>query len=677
MKRKIALALVMVLLLGLFAGCGGDKKPAATEPTKPGEAPADKPQQPAETENALGDSDAMVYRGLYSGEISSMNYLVEGATNEQSVGANVIDTLVEYNPYGELVPGLAESWEVSADGLTWTFHLRKGVKWFDHTGAPVAEVTAHDFVSGAKYVCDPKNESGTDYMIVDLIAGAEDYYNQVSEYYATLAEGADMVAEESGADFATVGVKAVDDYTLTYTTVDNYPFFPTCLTYVCYMPAYGPLLDELGLDFGTAVDRMYYNGAYIVTQYEPQVTRVYEKNYLNWDADKVHITKLEYTYNPESSTIAPTMILRDEIDYADIPNSIVDEWLANYSEYVSKGRAVPDYSYFYTFNFRPGSGNPDRVQIWKDNGWEPENWQKAVSNTSFRHAVMSAFNRDFSMYALEPNADVRKTVIQHTITPMTFTSVDGTDYAQLPEFDKVHDYFFNTEKAAEFKEKAMEELAAMGVSLPVKIVLSYRSDMSDWEEECVLLKQQLEEVLGTDFIECILYGGPADSFLSQVRRNGMYGLMRCNWGADYEDPSTWAQPFAIDPSVRESDNVVQANSYNDMDYVLTEGIENETTPILKAYYAKVDEAKRLADTLPRYKAFAEAEAMLIENAFVIPYFIFPASYCATRINLFEGQYAPCGVSNLRYKGQKLYDDFINMEQYTERYNEWLDKMGVN
>ena len=214
----------------------------------------------------------------------------------------------------------------------------------------------------------------------------------------------------------------------------------------------------------------------------------------------------------------------------------------------------------------------------------------------------------------------------------------------------------------------------MGVTLPVKMVLSYRSDMSDWEQECVLLKQQLEEVLGKDFIDCELYGGPADSFLRQVRRNGMYGFMRCNWGADYEDPSTWAQPFAIDDTIREVDNVVEANSYNDMDVALVE--ENELTPILKDYYAKVEEARKIADTLPRYKAFAEAEAMLIENAIVIPYFIYPSSYVATKINIFDGQYAPCGVSNLRYKGQKVSEKFITMDEYTERYDAWLKEMGV-
>lgn len=69
---------------------------------------------------------------------------------------NVVDTLVEYNNIGEIIPGLAETWEVSEDQLTWTFHLRQGQKWYDYTGAEVGEVTANDFVAAAKYAADPR-----------------------------------------------------------------------------------------------------------------------------------------------------------------------------------------------------------------------------------------------------------------------------------------------------------------------------------------------------------------------------------------------------------------------------------------------------------------------------------------------------------------------------------------
>ena len=76
-------------------------------------------------------ADGGTYTTFYSGEVSTLNYLVASTENDQIVGANIVDTLVEYNNMGEVIPCLAESWENSDDGLTWTFHLRKGVKWYE------------------------------------------------------------------------------------------------------------------------------------------------------------------------------------------------------------------------------------------------------------------------------------------------------------------------------------------------------------------------------------------------------------------------------------------------------------------------------------------------------------------------------------------------------------------
>lgn len=89
----------------------------------------------------------------------------------------------------------------------------------------------------------------------------------------------------------------------------------------------------------------------------------------------------------------------------------------------------------------------------------------------------------------------------------------------------------------------MEELSAQGVTFPITMVMTYKSGDSDWENEYILAKQQIESVLGTDYVVCELYAGPSESFLSETRRAGKYSFMRCNWGADYIDPQTWTDPF--------------------------------------------------------------------------------------------------------------------------------------
>ena len=135
MKKLLALVLCLCMALSLVA---------CTTTTEPAESPS------SSSTSSTGGADEpdstttepMVYRDLYSSEVTTLNYLIASQQWDQQVAANVIDSLVENDPYGNIIPGLALSWENSADGLTWTFHLREGVKWYDYQGNEIAEVTA-------------------------------------------------------------------------------------------------------------------------------------------------------------------------------------------------------------------------------------------------------------------------------------------------------------------------------------------------------------------------------------------------------------------------------------------------------------------------------------------------------------------------------------------------------
>ncbi len=597
-------------------------------------------------------SGEAVYTTLYGSEVSTLNYLTSSTTWDLTAGANLVDTLVEYNSAAQVIPGLAETWEVSDDGLTWTFHLRKGVKWYDYQGKPVAEVTANDFVAAMKYVLTAEYESNTSYLLTDAanIVNAAEY------------ENGDIT------DFSLVGVKAVDDYTLQYTVTRPTPYFVSCTTYGCFMPAYGPQLEELGAEFATDNTKMYYCGAFILEEFEPQVMHTYVKNLNNWDAANVHLDKIEYIYNSESATLGPVMVQRGEVDSASLSNDVVDEWLNSNPEIVTRDRAIPDYSYFYAFNFDPQYSEE----------FAPQDWLIAVNNSNFRQSIMKAFDRLYSMHAMEPNDP--ESVLQNCITPRTFATVNGVDFTELDAFNGVSDLYYNNNNpeaskalALEYKAKAVEELTAQGVTFPIQMVITYKSGQSDWENESIMLKQQIEEVLGKDYIECVLYAGPSESFLSKTRRAGMYSFMRVNWGGDYIDPATWTDPFAEDFN---DDGTHKGNSYNKMDKMLDTDF-NETKEILTKYYAAVAEAKAVTDdTLERYNMFAAAERMLLDNAIVVPYFIDPAAYQVTKLNLFEGEYAPFGVSNLRYKYQYLHDDFVTAEEFYASQEAWLEALGA-
>ena len=110
---------------------------------------------------ASAEGEKATYRTLYSGEVSTLNYLTTSTTNEFTISANVVDTLIEHDRFGQLVPCLATDWELSEDGLTWTFHLRQDATWVTYAGEYYANVTANDFVTAAKYVLDAANASST------------------------------------------------------------------------------------------------------------------------------------------------------------------------------------------------------------------------------------------------------------------------------------------------------------------------------------------------------------------------------------------------------------------------------------------------------------------------------------------------------------------------------------
>lgn len=595
-------------------------------------------------EQQAAAKDSTVYKELYSSESSTLNYLVTSTIEEQKVGANCIDTLVEYDAKGQLKEGLATKWEYDEASMTWTFTLRDA-KWVDNTGAEVADVTAQDFVDAMKYELTPEYESANVQNLFGIIANAQEYYNGL-----VYNGGADDDGKTWDAiDFSEVGVKAVDDHTLTYTLAKEVPYFISSLVYVVYMPGYGPKLEELGKEYGTAADKMYYNGAYYLAEFAPQEKHVYKKNPSNYDAANVYIDEIQRIYNAESATIGPEMIKRGEIDYAEISSDLLDDWLsgADTQNLVSRSRPSTSYSYFYCFNFDPQF----------DAAYEPENWKKAVNNENFRKALYYGLDKTKEVAVLEPNAP--DDYILSTVTPFDFAyNADGTDFTKVGAVAELGGTF-DEAKAKEYKEAAMTELSAEGVTFPVKALMCYNPSTTDWDKECQVVEQQMETLLGADFLDIIIEAGPTDNFLTEVRRSGKYAFMKCGWGADYADPETWTDPFyqskgegSYDPGYKYA--------------FLAKAIEENTASaaVVQEYFDKVDAAKAITvDTNARFEAFAEAEALLMEHALVIPFSITVSPYVATKLDVFEAQYAPFGVSKLRYKGQHLLDHYVTMEEY--------------
>lgn len=628
---------------------------------------------------ATGDSTT--YTVLYARQPASLNYLICSADPDLYHGTHCVDTLVEYDSRGKIREGLATSWEWDADTLTWTFHLRDE-NWVDYTGAVLGPVTAQDFVDALAYLLDPDYASGTASLVTPYVAGAEDYYNYcvwrnnanngtVAEdgtRYAIDAAGTVTLTAADGStttcpavDFSSVGVCAVDEHTLTYTLNYDFPGFLSLLNYAPFEPAYGPMLAELGDQFCTSAETACNCGAFYLAEYTPLESWVMKKNPENYDKDSVYIDTIRYIYNQEALISGPEMVRRGEIDQATISSDILDSWLADDTtkDMVSMERPETGKSYFYFFNFLPYAHQfPNWNTTGVDAQYQPDNWAKAVNSTNFRKAFLYAINPAVTLAVTAPEGYENYKL--HTITPSSFcANSKGVDYTECGALAKVTDHF-NEATAKQYRDAAVQELTAAGTTFPIKVQYPYNPAVVDWDKQCQVFKQQVEGVLndGFDFVDIIITQGPSDNFLNAVRRAGAYEFMSYYWGADYSDPETEVYPFYQEAGDR-------GTCYAFLRTGVEDGIiTGETAGYVMTYMDMVEKAKAItADLDARYAAFAEAEAYLIENALVIPLSLPVPPYIATRLNLWEGQYAPTGFSSNRLKGIHILDHYVSMDEY--------------
>ena len=299
--------------------------------------------------------------------------------------------------------------------------------------------------------------------------------------------------------------------------------------------------------------------------------------------------------------------------------------------------------YYYLFNYLPHFGTDA----------EHEKWNKVVDNENFRQSIFYGLDRVKAKRAQEPYDP--ELFLSNTITPVGWCSVDGVDFTEIgPMAEITHreNWGFDPDKAIEYRDKAIEELTAAGVEFPIEIYLPYDPTYLNLDQETQVVEQQLEELLGKDYIDIQIETGPSIGFLDSVRRAGDFAMLKSRNGAAEFDPEKWTIAFE------------KGSNWCFLDQAAGENVKAQADE----YQALLDKAKAITtNSMERYEAFAEAEAYLINHALVIPVSADSTGYMVTKLNPLEGMHNTDGS----FKYYHVLAEPLTVEQYDQIYADWL------
>lgn len=432
-------------------------------------------------------TEGTTYSYVFVEDPTTLDYTVSGRHGTSQITTQGVDGLLENDRYGNLIPSLAKDWKVSSDGLTYTYTLRKGVKWYTSDGEEYAEVTADDFVTGLKHAADKK--SSALYIVQDSIKGLNDY------------------VEGTTKDFSEVGIKAVDKYTVQYTLNQPESYWNSKTTYGILQPVNADFLKSKGDDFGSVdPSSILYNGAFLLKSVTSKSSIEFEKNENYWDADKVSIDNIKLTYNdgsdPESlyknfdkGNYTRARLYPTKSSYKAIEKKYKDDIF-----YIPQDQST----YYISFNL-----NRKAYEFTsKENDSQKTDTHKAVLNKDFRQAITFAFDRAaWNSQGVGEEASTK--ALRNLFVPPEFVSTNGTEFGELVteelasnstwsdvDFSDAQDGLYNVDKAKASFEKAKTTLAAEGVQFPIHLdIAAEQTDEIGIDGES---DEDVEKVVGLD-----------------------------------------------------------------------------------------------------------------------------------------------------------------------------------
>ena len=535
-------------------------------------------------------------------EIATWDCIASSYTSDAYFIAPTYSPLLEYDAKNVQQPALAESVDVSDDGTVYTFHLRQGVKWVDQQGRELAEVTADDWVASMAHLIDNNDALG---------------------YLMTSSDGCgiknfDAYLNGEVTDFAEIGVKAIDDYTLEYTLEAPFPAFLSMMGYGCFAPlnrafykAQGGTFSVDGDEYtsgnyGTSPANIAYCGAYLVKNFTEKNVTSYVANPSYWNAEAVNTPNINFYFNDGSDPLRT---------YNEAKDNTIAGCSFNSSALVLAKEEKPegsDKTYFDLYSYTTTNSattycgwvnvhrgtwanyNDNTVGVSTQTEEEQVRTRSALNNQNFRLAMAMAFDRgafnstivgEELKYASLKNSYVTGTFgktageVTVDINGVATTFPAGTyfgviEQAQLdadgvplkvwdPEADNGagsgdgFDGWYNADAAAAYLDKAVAELAQIGVEVsaekPIHIDVPYGAFSESVTNRMNAYKQSIEKYTGGKVVVDLVSFADSTSFSYSYYRtsNGAeanYDITpgTSGWGPDYGDAQSFLdtiQPY--------------------------------------------------------------------------------------------------------------------------------------
>ena len=615
--------------------------------------------------SACGQSntDTSTYSSTFSANPTTFNYLIDYYADNTAVITNLVDGLLENDSYGNLVPALAEDWSVSSDGLTYTYKLRKDAKWYTADGEEYASVKAQDFVTGIKYAADNKGQAMD--LIQNSIKGLNDYVTGVTN------------------DFSTVGVKALDDYTVEYTLTRPEPYWNSKTTNSILFPVNEEFLKSKDKDFGTLTpDSILYNGPYLLKDFTSKSSIEYVKNPHYYDHDKVTIEKVKLAYfdgsdqemtirNFESGAYSIAGVYPNSSNYAKTKEKYQDNIVDSLQDKTS---------WYFNFNVNRKTYNHTA----KTTDEQKKSAQTAILNKNFRQAIN--FGIDRTAYSAQSNGEeAASKTLRNTLVPPTFVQVGdktfgevtasklvnyGTEWSGINLAD-AQDAYFNKEKAQAKFAEAKKELEAQGVTFPIHLDVPVDQTNKNAVSGMNSVKQTLETVLGSDNIVIDVQQLSTDdfgnvAFLAPNPAARDYDLNFDGWVGDYQDPSTYLDPFNAETGFYLK--IFGLDAKEDQELIKSLGLDTYTQLLKEADAENKDVAKR-------YEKYAEAQAWMIDNSLVMSAMSNGGTASVTKVTPFTRAYSLVGIKGdgNNYKYMRLQKDPVTKKQFDEAKAKWEEE----